>query len=183
MILISTESGAEGVNMQFCSLLINYDLPWNPQRIEQRIGRIHRYGQKCDVVIINFLNKGNRADERVFELLNENLKLFSRIFGASDEVLGAIESEMFFEQRNHSLELNLRMMTCAPGSKSPFVMISMEPLPGGTFRKIALIPYIDMEKDDFWKEVKRHAEIHNMDEVLAYMHLMIREAKKKRSRT
>ena len=111
MILISTESGAEGVNMQFCSLLINYDLPWNPQRIEQRIGRIHRYGQKCDVVIINFLNKGNRADERVFELLNENLKLFSRIFGASDEVLGAIESEMFFEQRNHSLELNLRMMT------------------------------------------------------------------------
>ena len=99
MILISTESGAEGVNMQFCSLLINYDLPWNPQRIEQRIGRIHRYGQKCDVVIVNFLNKGNRADERVFELLHKKLKLFAGVFGASDEVLGAIESEMPFEQR------------------------------------------------------------------------------------
>ena len=98
-ILISTESGAEGVNMQFCSLLINYDLPWNPQRIEQRIGRIHRYGQKCDVVIVNFLNKGNKADERVFELLNNKLKLFDGVFGASDEILGAIESEISFEQR------------------------------------------------------------------------------------
>ena len=98
-ILISTEAGAEGVNMQFCSLLINYDLPWNPQRIEQRIGRVHRYGQKCDVVIVNFLNKGNKADERVFELLNIKLKLFEGIFGASDEVLGAIESEISFEQR------------------------------------------------------------------------------------
>ena len=98
-ILISTESGAEGVNMQFCSLLINYDLPWNPQRVEQRIGRIHRYGQKCDVVIVNFLNKGNQADERVFELLDAKFKLFDGVFGASDEILGAIESEISLEQR------------------------------------------------------------------------------------
>ncbi|HAU0125565.1 TPA: DEAD/DEAH box helicase [Legionella pneumophila] len=98
-ILISTESGAEGVNMQFCSLLINFDLPWNPQRIEQRIGRVHRYGQKNDVVIVNFLNKGNKADERVFELLNQKLKLFDGVFGASDEVLGAIEAEISFESR------------------------------------------------------------------------------------
>lgn len=56
-IMIATEAGAEGLNMQFCSLVINYDLPWNPQRVEQRIGRCHRYGQKYDVVVINFVNQ------------------------------------------------------------------------------------------------------------------------------
>ncbi|MDA7950830.1 MAG: DEAD/DEAH box helicase [Pirellulaceae bacterium] len=98
-ILISTESGAEGVNMQFCSLLINYDLPWNPQRVEQRIGRVHRYGQKCDVVVVNFVNKGNKADQLVFELLDRKFKLFEGVFGASDEILGAIESEISIEKR------------------------------------------------------------------------------------
>lgn len=98
-ILISTESGAEGVNMQFCSLLINYDLPWNPQRVEQRIGRVHRYGQECDVVVVNFLNKGNKADQLVFELLDRKFKLFEGVFGASDEILGAIESGVDVEQR------------------------------------------------------------------------------------
>lgn len=98
-ILISTESGAEGVNMQFCSLLINYDLPWNPQRVEQRIGRVHRYGQECDVVVVNFLNKGNKADQLVFELLDRKFKLFEGVFGASDEILGAIESGVDIEQR------------------------------------------------------------------------------------
>lgn len=107
-ILISTESGAEGVNMQFCSLLINYDLPWNPQRVEQRIGRVHRYGQKCDVVIVNFINKGNQADERVFELLNAKFKLFDGVFGASDEILGAIESEISLEQRINDIYQNCR---------------------------------------------------------------------------
>ena len=107
-ILISTESGAEGVNMQFCSLLINYDLPWNPQRIEQRIGRVHRYGQKCDVVIVNFLNKGNKADERVFELLDAKFKLFDGVFGASDEILGAIESEISLEQRINEIYQHCR---------------------------------------------------------------------------
>lgn len=98
-LLISTEAGAEGVNLQFCSLLINYDLPWNPQRVEQRIGRIHRYGQKNDVVVVNFINKGNRADERVFELLNEKFKLFEGVFGASDEILGSIESGVDIEKQ------------------------------------------------------------------------------------
>lgn len=98
-ILISTESGAEGVNMQFCSLLINYDLPWNPQRVEQRIGRVHRYGQKCDVVVVNFVNKGNKADQLVFELLARKFQLFEGVFGASDEILGAIESEISIEKR------------------------------------------------------------------------------------
>ncbi len=60
-IMIATEAGAEGINLQFCSLVVNYDLPWNPQRIEQRIGRCHRYGQKHDVVVVNFLNRKNEG--------------------------------------------------------------------------------------------------------------------------
>ena len=98
-ILIATEAAAEGVNLQFCSLVINYDLPWNPQRIEQRIGRCHRYGQRHDVVVINFLNERNEADRRVLELLAEKFHLFSGVFGASDEVLGSIESGVDFEKR------------------------------------------------------------------------------------
>jgi hypothetical protein len=98
-VLIATEAAAEGVNMQFCSMVINYDLPWNPQRVEQRIGRCHRYGQKHDVVVINFFNERNHADQRVLELLAEKFNLFSGVFGASDEVLGAIESGVDFEKR------------------------------------------------------------------------------------
>lgn len=98
-IMIATEAGAEGINLQFCALVVNYDLPWNPQRIEQRIGRCHRYGQKHDVVVVNFLNRNNAADQRVFELLSEKFHLFEGVFGASDEVLGAIESGVDFEKR------------------------------------------------------------------------------------
>src|SRR5438552_7849510 len=98
-IVIATEAAAEGINLQFCNLVVNYDLPWNPQRIEQRIGRCHRYGQKFDVVVVNFLNKKNAADKRVYDLLAEKFKLFSGVFGASDEVLGAIESGVDFEER------------------------------------------------------------------------------------
>jgi adenine-specific DNA-methyltransferase len=98
-IMIATEAGAEGINLQFCSLVVNYDLPWNPQRIEQRIGRCHRYGQKHDVVVVNFLNRNNAADKRVFELLAEKFQLFEGVFGVSDEVLGTIESGVDFEKR------------------------------------------------------------------------------------
>jgi ERCC4-related helicase len=97
-ILIATESAAEGINLQFCSLVMNYDLPWNPQRIEQRIGRCHRYGQKYDVVVINFLNERNEIDRKVYNLLKYKFKLFSGVFGASDEVLGALESGVDFEK-------------------------------------------------------------------------------------
>lgn len=98
-IMIATEAAAEGINLQFCSLIVNYDMPWNPQRIEQRIGRCHRYGQKFDVVVINFLNKGNAADIRVYELLDQKFQLFSGVFGASDEVLGSIGNGVDFEKR------------------------------------------------------------------------------------
>ena len=97
-ILLATESAAEGLNLQYCAMVINYDLPWNPQRIEQRIGRCHRYGQKFDVVVINFLNKNNIADQRVYELLCDKFQLFEGIFGASNSVLGMID-ELDFEKR------------------------------------------------------------------------------------
>lgn len=90
-LLITTEAGAEGLNLQFANIVINFDLPWNPQRIEQRIGRCHRYGQKLDVLVINFLNKRNYADQRVYELLKEKIKLFGNLFNFTDKVLGTEE--------------------------------------------------------------------------------------------
>jgi len=99
IIMIATEAGAEGINLQFCNLVVNYDLPWNPQRVEQRIGRCHRYGQKHDVVVVNFINTANKADSRVYELLSQKFQLFEGVFGASDEVLGSIESGIDFEKR------------------------------------------------------------------------------------
>ena len=107
-ILLATEAAAEGINLQFCSMLVNYDLPWNPQRIEQRIGRCHRYGQKFDVVVVNFLNTRNAADQRVFALLNEKFNLFNGVFGASDEVLGSISSGVDFEKRIAEIYQNCR---------------------------------------------------------------------------
>ena len=98
-IMVATEAAAEGINLQFCNLVVNYDLPWNPQRIEQRIGRCHRYGQMFDVVVVNFLNRSNAADIRVYQLLDEKFRLFNGVFGASDEVLGAVESGVDFEKR------------------------------------------------------------------------------------
>jgi ERCC4-related helicase len=98
-ILLATDAAAEGINLQFCNLVINYDLPWNPQRVEQRIGRCHRYGQKYDVVVVNFLNVQNAVDVRVHQLLRDKFKLFDGVFGASDEVLGAVEASVSFEKR------------------------------------------------------------------------------------
>ena len=98
-ILIATESGAEGINLQFCSLIVNFYLPWNPQRVEQRIGRCHRYGQKIDVTVVNFLNLKNHAEQRIHQLLGEKFNLFKGVFGASDEVLGVIERGVDIERR------------------------------------------------------------------------------------
>ena len=105
-ILIATEAGAEGINLQFCSMVVNYDLPWNPQRVEQRIGRCHRYGQKYDVVVVNFCNTRNAADVRVYELLRSKLRLFEGVFGASNDVLGVIDENgrSFERQINEILQ-------------------------------------------------------------------------------
>lgn len=98
-ILIATEAAAEGINLQFCALVINFDLPWNPQRIEQRIGRCHRYGQQHDVVVINFLNQRNDADLRVHQLLETKFQLFSTLFDSSDDILGLVDGTIDFERR------------------------------------------------------------------------------------
>ena len=97
-ILICTDTGSEGLNLQFCNTVINYDLPWNPMKIEQRIGRCHRYGQEHDVVAINLLNTQNAADRRVYEILSKKFELFEGVFGASDIALGVLESGTSFEK-------------------------------------------------------------------------------------
>jgi hypothetical protein len=98
-VLLMSEAGAEGLNLQFCNLVVNYDLPWNPQRVEQRIGRCHRYGQQRDVLVLNFLNRQNAADARLYDLLAQKLALFDGVFGTSDEILGALGSGVDFERR------------------------------------------------------------------------------------
>ncbi len=97
-VLICTDAGSEGLNLQFCNTVINYDLPWNPMKIEQRIGRCHRYGQEHDVVAINLLNTQNAADQRVYDILSKKFELFEGVFGASDIALGALESGTSFEK-------------------------------------------------------------------------------------
>ena len=122
-VMIATEAGAEGINLQFCSLVINYDLPWNPQRIEQRIGRCHRYGQKFDVVVVNFVDRSNEADARVYELLAQKFQLFEGVFGASDEVLGTIGSGVDFERRIADIYQNCR----SPGEiKASFEQLQLD---------------------------------------------------------
>src|SRR4051812_5954658 len=86
-VLICTEAGAKGLNLQFCETVINYDLPWNPQRIEQRIGRCHRYSQQRDVTVVNFIAKDNEAHSLTFEILSQKLDLFGKVLDASDVVL------------------------------------------------------------------------------------------------
>ena len=92
-VLISSEAGAKGLNLQFCDTLVNYDLPWNPQRIEQRIGRCHRYGQKRDVTVINFLARDNEAQRLTFEILSTKLDLFGKVLDMSDVVLQTPRSD------------------------------------------------------------------------------------------
>jgi hypothetical protein len=86
-VFISTEAGAKGLNLQFCDTLINYDLPWNPQRIEQRIGRIHRYGQRRGVTVMSFLARENEAQRLTFEILSQKLDLFGKVLDSSDAIL------------------------------------------------------------------------------------------------
>lgn len=110
-VLIVTDAGSEGLNLQFCNTIINYDLPWNPQKIEQRIGRCHRYGQTHDVVAINLLNTDNEADRRVYDILSKKFELFEGVFGASDIALGALESGVSFEKRILDIYQNCKNIT------------------------------------------------------------------------
>ena len=92
-VMIATEAGAKGLNLQFCDMLVNYDLPWNPQRIEQRIGRCHRYGQQRDVTVFNFLAEDNEAQQLTFEILSSKLDLFGKVLDRSDVVLQTPRSD------------------------------------------------------------------------------------------
>ena len=107
-IMIATEAAGEGINLQFCSLLINYDLPWNPQRVEQRIGRVHRYGQKHDVLVMNFLNSRNEAEARVLSMLRDKFQIFTGVFGASNEILGAIAYGADFDRKIGAIFANAK---------------------------------------------------------------------------
>ncbi|MCM3704553.1 MULTISPECIES: DEAD/DEAH box helicase [Cytobacillus] len=89
-VLIATEAGGEGINLQFCNHIINFDLPWNPMRLEQRIGRIHRLGQEKDVMIYNFATKGT-VEEHIMKLLYEKIHLFEKVIGDLDDILTKLE--------------------------------------------------------------------------------------------
>ena len=93
-ILLSTEVGSEGLDFQFCDGMVNYDLPWNPMRIEQRIGRIDRYGQKSEVVVINNLITPGTVDADIYERCLLRIGVFQQALGASEEILGQISQQL-----------------------------------------------------------------------------------------
>jgi SNF2 family DNA or RNA helicase len=114
-VLIATEAGGEGINLQFCNYIINFDLPWNPMRLEQRIGRIHRLGQEKDVMIYNFAIKGT-VEEHILKLLYEKIDLFEKVIGELDDILtkldfGNIEDHLIdiFGQSSSEGEMRIKM--------------------------------------------------------------------------
>lgn len=96
--LVCTESGGEGINLQFCNTMINYDLPWNPMRLEQRIGRIHRLGQTRDVYIFNLSTK-DTVEEHLLRLLDQKIKMFEMVIGESERVIGKLSRGRSMEAR------------------------------------------------------------------------------------
>ncbi|HET7579753.1 MAG TPA: SNF2-related protein [Bacillales bacterium] len=114
-VLVATEAGGEGINLQFCNHIINYDLPWNPMRIEQRIGRIHRLGQERDVTIYNFATE-NTVEEHILNLLYEKINLFENVIGEIDEILTRLDLQNIenhltdiFENSNSEGEIQVKM--------------------------------------------------------------------------
>ncbi|MCM3669611.1 DEAD/DEAH box helicase [Mesobacillus maritimus] len=114
-VLIATEAGGEGINLQFCHHIINFDLPWNPMRLEQRIGRIHRLGQEKDVKIYNFAIK-NTVEDHILKLLYEKINLFEKVIGDLDDILtrldvGKVEDHLvdIFSQSSSEGEIKIKM--------------------------------------------------------------------------
>ena len=95
-ILLSTEAAGEGRNLQFCHVMVNFDLPWNPMQIEQRLGRIHRIGQERDVVLTNLVSRGT-VEERLLEVLQAKINLFELVVGELDMILGRVADDLDFE--------------------------------------------------------------------------------------
>lgn len=96
-VLIATEAGGEGINLQFCSHMINFDLPWNPMRVEQRIGRVHRLGQQKDVHIYNLATEGT-IEQHILTLLHEKINMFELVIGELDVILERFDAKQSIEQ-------------------------------------------------------------------------------------
>jgi len=104
-ILVTTEIGGEGRNLQFCNQMVNYDLPWNPMRIEQRIGRIHRIGQEKEVMIYNLCADGT-IEGKILDILDKKINMFEMVIGEIDMVLGRIMGEQDFSDMIFDIWVN-----------------------------------------------------------------------------
>ncbi|MBY0013507.1 DEAD/DEAH box helicase [Paenibacillus typhae] len=106
-VMIATEAGGEGINLQFCHHMINFDLPWNPMRVEQRIGRVHRLGQQNDVVIYNLSTQGT-IEEHILHLLHEKINMFEMVIGGLDVILERFEQKESLEKSLYKIMLEAR---------------------------------------------------------------------------
>lgn len=102
--MIATEAGGEGINLQFCHHMINFDLPWNPMRVEQRIGRVHRLGQQNDVNIFNLSTTGT-IEEHILSLLHEKINMFEMVIGGLDVILERLEKKESIEKSLYKIML------------------------------------------------------------------------------
>jgi SNF2 family DNA or RNA helicase len=97
-VMLATDIGGEGRNLQFANVIVNYDLPWNPMKIEQRIGRLHRIGQTREVRVFSLCAKGS-AEERILDVLDRRIHLFELVIGEVDLILGRALDEREFDER------------------------------------------------------------------------------------
>jgi hypothetical protein len=148
---VCTEAGAKGLNLQFCDTVINYDLPWNPQRIEQRIGRCHRYSQKRDVTVVNFIANDNEAHRLTFEILSQKLDLFGRVLDASDHVL--------HEPRTEAPELMVSALSVELENDLRNIYSRSRSLDEVTREIAALRDKISERREAFEKEYERTSQI------------------------
>ena len=150
-VLVCTEAGAKGLNLQFCDTVINYDLPWNPQRIEQRIGRCHRYSQQRDVTVVNFIARDNEAHRLTFEILSQKLDLFGRVLDASDHVL--------YEPRTDAPELMVSALSVEFESDLRSIYSRSRTLDEVTREIAALRDKISERRKSFEREYERTSQI------------------------
>jgi len=150
-VLICTEAGAKGLNLQFCETVINYDLPWNPQRIEQRIGRCHRYSQQRDVTVVNFIARDNEAHRLTFEILSQKLDLFGKVLDATDTVL--------HEPRTDTPELAVSALSVEVETDLRNIYSRSRTLEEVTREIAALRDRIAERKDAYEKEYLRTSQI------------------------
>ena len=150
-VLVCTEAGAKGLNLQFCETVINYDLPWNPQRIEQRIGRCHRYSQQRDVTVVNFIAKDNEAHRLTFEILSQKLDLFGKVLDASDVVL--------HEPRTDAPEIVVSALSLEFETDLRDIYSRSRTLDEVTREIAALRDKIDGRRDAYEKEYQRTSQI------------------------